>query len=41
MRRVGRTGGDSIIIGAKTKLKLADLRAVHEGAFPAMMRGEI
>ena len=41
MRRVGRTGGDSIIVGAKTKVSLADLRAAHEGAFPAMMRDEI
>ena len=41
MRRVGRTGGDAIIIGAKAKVSLANLRAAHEGAFPAMMRGEI
>ena len=47
-RYVGRVGGDSICVGDKwggdacfADIPLADLRAAHEGFFPALMQGEL
>ncbi|MGI4879683.1 MAG: phosphoribosylformylglycinamidine synthase subunit PurL [Janthinobacterium lividum] len=36
LTRIGTTGGDALVI-AGVPITLADLRAAHEGAFPAMM----
>jgi phosphoribosylformylglycinamidine synthase len=36
LRRIGATGGDALNLG-NAAIPLADLRAAHEGAFPAMM----
>ena len=36
LRRIGTTGGDTLVLGG-VSVSLAALRAAHEGAFPAMM----
>jgi phosphoribosylformylglycinamidine synthase len=41
---IGTTGGDSLTIGdfdRAATIPLADLRAAHEGFFPALMQGEL
>jgi hypothetical protein len=41
---LGKTGGNSIKLAARSSLgevPLADLRAAHEGFFPALMQGEL
>ena len=40
IRYIGKTGGSSLKLD-DTELSLADLRAAHEGFFPALMQGEI
>ncbi len=35
--RAGTTGGDAVTIGGREAAKLADLKAAHEGFFPALM----
>ncbi len=40
MRRIGQTGGDALTVGG-TEMPLAALQAVHKGALPAMLKGEI
>ncbi|MGL4541156.1 MAG: phosphoribosylformylglycinamidine synthase subunit PurL [Polymorphobacter sp.] len=40
-RKIGTVEGDSLVMPNGKTLLLADLRAAHEGAFPAMMRGEL
>nr|WP_221237175.1 phosphoribosylformylglycinamidine synthase subunit PurL [Roseospira goensis] len=39
-RRIGTTGGEAVAIGGEA-VPLADLRAAHEGFFPALMGDEI
>ncbi|HVY52833.1 MAG TPA: phosphoribosylformylglycinamidine synthase subunit PurL [Devosia sp.] len=38
---IGTTGGTNLILGKARPIPLADLRAAHEGWFPAFMSGEI
>ena len=43
---IGTTGGDKLTFdlvgrGGKQSVSLADLRAAHEGFFPALMQGEL
>ena len=38
---LGTTGGDSLILGDARPIAVADLKAAHEGWFPAYMQGEI
>ncbi|PZN97360.1 MAG: phosphoribosylformylglycinamidine synthase subunit PurL [Alphaproteobacteria bacterium] len=40
MRRIGQTDGDALAVG-DAGLSLAALRAAHEGALPALLKGEI
>ncbi len=40
LRRIGTTGGDTLTL-ASVIIPLADLRAAHEGALPAMLKGEL
>jgi phosphoribosylformylglycinamidine synthase len=37
---LGKTGGDALTIDDKDSVKLAKLRAAHEGWFPRFMAGE-
>ena len=38
-RIVGRAGGEALTLKSEAMLKLADLRAVHEGWLPRLMAG--
>ena len=38
-RRIGRTGGDALIMGAERPISLSELRAVHEGWLVSYMAG--
>ena len=38
---IGFTGGDAVEISDVCRVPLADLRAAHEGFFPALMQGEL
>ena len=38
--RLGRTGGDALVLDDKDRVALAKLRAAHEGWFPRFMAGE-
>ncbi|MCB1883071.1 MAG: phosphoribosylformylglycinamidine synthase subunit PurL [Geminicoccaceae bacterium] len=38
-RRVGTTGGDTLILGAEPPISLDELRARHEGFLPRLMNG--
>jgi phosphoribosylformylglycinamidine synthase subunit PurL len=39
-RRVGRTGGDALILGGETPISIAQMRATHEGWLPGYMTGD-